>query len=135
MNGKDQWEQVLSSLHTRILKEQHEFAQTDRVNNKYLPFTLILDKGYRIIRICWREGKQECIQPSFASSDRKFSSNEMLVSATVAADRSGNERAVKISKTSGILKRGLKPGGCPKRLNSVWLIWSFQSNFMYHSIL
>jgi hypothetical protein len=37
----------------------------------------------------------------------------MLVSATVAEDRSGNERAVKILKGSAFLKHGLKPGGCP----------------------
>jgi hypothetical protein len=71
---------------TPILKQQHEFAKIDLVNGCYIPFTNILDKGYRIIRICWREGRQECIQPSFASSDQKFSSNEMLASATVAGD-------------------------------------------------
>jgi hypothetical protein len=26
-----------------------------------------------------------------------------------------------VGGTSGILKRGLKPGGCPKRLNIVWM--------------
>jgi hypothetical protein len=120
---------------TSILKDQHNFAQNDLINNKYIPFSNILDKGYRITRICWREGEQECIQPCFASSDRKFTSSEMLVSATVAADRSGNERAVKICKGSAYLKRGLKPSGCPKRLNNVWMAWSFQANFMYDSVL
>jgi hypothetical protein len=92
-------------------------------------------EGYHIVQICWRVGKQECIQPSFANSDQKFSLSEMLVSATVAADRSGNERAVKISKGSTFFKRGLKPGGCPIQLNKVRMAWSFQANFMYTSVL
>ncbi len=71
---------------TSILKDQHAFAKTDLVEGICVPFTNILDKGYRIVRICWREGQQQCIQPSFARSDKKFTSNEMLVSATVAAD-------------------------------------------------
>ena len=120
---------------TSILKEQHKFVLTDLINNKYIPFSNILDKGYRITRICWREGEQECFQPCFASSDRKFASSEMLVPATVAADRSGNARAVKNYKGSAYLKRGLKPNGCPKRLNNVWMAWSFQANFMYDSVL
>lgn len=96
---------------------------------------MILDKGYRIVRIAWREGCQECLQPTFKNSDQTFTSDEMLLSASVAADRSGNERGVKRCKESAMLKRGLKPNDCPKRLNNVWLAWSFQSNFMYNSVL
>jgi hypothetical protein len=118
-----------------LLEVQEEFAKIDKIDGTLLPFTLILDKGYRIIRICWRNGKQECIQPTFAKSDRRFSSNEMLVSASIAADRSGNERAVKRCKEAGYLKRGLKANGCPERLNNVWMAWSFQVNFMYDSVL
>lgn len=51
----------------------------------------------------------------------------MLVSATVAADRSGNERAVKRCKMAGYVKKGLHQSQCPKRMNNVWLAWSFQS--------
>jgi hypothetical protein len=119
-----------------ILKVQEDFAKIDRIDGKILPFTLILDKGYRIVRICWRHGKQECIHPMFASSDRTFNSNEMLMSATIAADRLGNERAVKRCKESGYLKKGLRPGSCPIWLNNIWLAWSFQTNFiMYKSVL
>jgi hypothetical protein len=78
----------------------HEICMID---NKYIPFTSILDKGYFIIQVAWREGEQVCIQPSFASSDRKFTADEMLVSATVAADRSGKECTVKCSKESAML--------------------------------
>lgn len=120
---------------SNILQRQNDFAQKDKVSDKVVPFTLILDKGYRIVRVAYQNGKQECLQPCFASSDRTFSSDQMLLTASVAADRSGNERAVHRCKFSGMLKRGLKPHSCPVRLNSVWECWSFQSNFMYKSVL
>ena len=122
---------------TSILSQQEIFAKNDKVGNDsiYIPFTIILDKGYRIIRAAWRAGKQICCQPIFASSDRLFRSDEVLISASVAADRSGNERAVNLTKMSGLLKRGLRPNACPIRLNNVWLAWSFQINFMYASVL
>ena len=59
----------------------------------------------------------------------------MLESASVAADRSGNERAVKNSKASGFIKRGLKPNASPARFNNVWLAWSFQANFMFAAVV
>jgi hypothetical protein len=122
---------------TSILAQQQVFAENDKVGNEEecIPFTIILDKGYRIIRAAWRAGRQRCIQPFFAASDRQFRSKEVLVSASVAADRSGNERAVNLTKACGILKRGLKPNACPVRLSNVWLAWSFQVNFMYASVL
>ena len=100
-----------------------------------MAFTNIFDKGYRVNLAAWRAGKQRVIQPIFARSDRKFSGMETLVSGSVASDRSGNERAVNRAKKSNILKRGLKAAGCPKRINNVWLSWSFQSNFMYKAVL
>lgn len=75
------------------------------------------------------------MQPVFAKSDEKFRSDDMLASASVAADRSGNERGVNRCKYSGWIKRGLRPNSCPKRLDNVWLAWSFQTNFMYEPVL
>ena len=121
--------------HTKILRRQKEFADNDRVDGKYVPFILILDKGYRIVRIAWREGKQTCLQPKFAISDMQFTSDELNFSGSVAADRSGNERAVHYSKMSSTLRRGLKPNGNPARLNKIWEAWGFQTNFMYGSVL
>ena len=120
---------------TNILKRQKEFAESDLVDGKYVPFLIILDKGYRIIRIAYREGKQTCLQPKFAKSDHQFTSDDLNFSGSVAADRSGNERAVHYSKVSSTLKRGLKPGMNPARLNKIWEAWSFQTNFMYGSVL
>jgi hypothetical protein len=54
----------------------------------------ILDKCYRCVLAAWRAGGQLLLQPLFAKSDRKFTSNEVLLSGAVATDRSANERAV-----------------------------------------
>jgi hypothetical protein len=126
--------------HAEIFKRQENFASKDLVVGEdgeegVEPFCNIFDKGYRCILAAYRAGKQECIQPIFAKSDRRFVGDETVVSASVASDRSGNERAVNICKQSGYIKRGLTPHGNPRRLNDSWLAWSFQANFMYAPVL
>ena len=118
-----------------ILKRQKEFAEKDLVNGKVKPYCNVLDKGYRIMRKAYREGKQTCLQPKFAKSDAQFTSDELNYSGSVAADRSGNERAVRRAKLSSTLRRGLKPHGNPARLNKIWEAWGFQTNFMYGAVL
>ena len=71
----------------------------------------------------------------FATSDEQFSSDDMLFSASVRADQSGNERAVCRAKVSSTLTRGLQPNGKPARMNKIWETWSFQVNFMFGSVL
>jgi hypothetical protein len=56
-------------------------------------------------------------------------------SAAIAADRSGNERAVKRCKMSGYLKRGLHERQDINVFADVWLAWPFQVNFMYKPVL
>ena len=90
---------------SEILEFQEEFVK--ECNNKPdVPFTNVLDKGYRIVLAAWRAGKQKCIQPTFARSDRKFNTKELQRSGSVASWRSGNERSVRIKKTAGAIKRG-----------------------------
>ena len=107
----------------------------DLVDAVHIAFTNIFDKGYRVILPAWRAGKQEVIQPIFARSDRKFTGRETIHSASVATDRSGNERAVNRCKLSGFIKRGLQKNGNPKLMDEAWLAWSFQTNFMHCSAL
>ena len=140
MGVQELWVGATSDSHyqqeTSIFKDQDEFASVfDLVDGKIIPFCNIVDKGYRINLPAWRAGRQTVIQPIFARSDRKFTGLETVVSGSVASDRSGNERAVNRAKMSGILKRALHQSGCPKRLNDVWFAWSFQSNFMFRSVL
>jgi hypothetical protein len=100
-----------------------------------IPFLNIVDKGYRCIMAAWRARKQLFLQPAFARSDRKFNSFEGNRSASVATDRSGNERAVNVAKRAGVLKRGLRSNEDADLIADVWLAWAFQVNFMYKPVL
>ena len=140
MGVEELWVGATSDTHyqqeTGIFQNQELFAKEfDLVDGKVLPFCNIVDKGYRINLPAWRAGRQTVLQPMFARSDRTFTGLETVVSGSVASDRSGNERAVNRAKQSMILKRGLYKTGCPKHLSNVWLTWSFQSNFMFKSVL
>ena len=74
-------------------------------------------------------GKQLTAQPVFAKSDQQFKGLETLFSASIAADRGGNERGVNVAKRCGYIKRGFLPGMDARTFNDVWLCWSFQANF------
>ena len=138
MGVEELWVGATSDTHyqqeTGIFQNQELFAKEfDLVDGKVLPFCNIVDKGYRINLPAWRAGRQTVLQPMFARSDRTFTGLETVVSGSVASDCSG--RAVNRAKQSMILKRGLYKTGCPKHLSNVWLTWSFQSNFMFKSVL
>ena len=64
-------------------------------------------------------------------SDKKFSGKETLSSASVAADRSANERAVRLAKQPGYLKQGIKNRQKFHRLQYAWRNSGFRANFMY----
>ena len=88
-----------------ILEMQAEFVANDSSNSD-IQFTNILDKGYHAVLAAWRVSKQLILQPAYKKSERKFTSAEVLLSAAVAADRSGNERAVNVAKRCFILGKG-----------------------------
>ena len=120
-----------------IFEAQHSFAKEDLVGeqeSEYLPYTNIFDKGYRNRLAAWRNGKQLTLQPEFAKSDTKFGRNKTLTSAKIAADRAANERAVRIAKMSGYIKRGVTERGSFKRFDDAWVAWGFQVNFMYNEV-
>jgi hypothetical protein len=58
----------------------------------------VLGKGYRVVEAAWRAGRQLVLQPSFARSDNKFTTQETIRSAVVASDWGGDERAVPLAK-------------------------------------
>jgi len=118
-----------------IFQKQKEYAELDMINGEIVPFTNIFDKGYRNRLIAWQHGKQITLQPSFASSDKKFGRHQTLSSAVVAADRSGNERAVRLTKMSNYISSGLHKGQSMQRLNNAWLTWGFQVNFMFNTVI
>ena len=81
------------------------------------------------------KGGQLLLQPFFAKSDRKFNSNEVLVSGAVASHRSANERAVARMKHSKFLERGIAKRANLETVADVWLAWGFQCNFMFEPVL
>ena len=116
---------------TNILEEQEIFQESDGGTK----FTNVLDRGYRSTQAAWRAGGQFIHQPTFAKSDAKFSTIDTLSAASVAADRSGNERAVRVAKMSSYVKSGTTKHKNTVRLADVWLAWSWQANFMFKPVL
>ena len=118
-----------------ILTEQTKYIKEHDSTTQSIPWTIILDKGYRITVAAWRAGGQFVLQPSFAKSDCKFTANETIMSSTVASDRAANERAVKYMKLSHYIKKGLLENQRTSRLSDVWIAWGFQCNFLYKPVL
>ena len=125
MRLEDLWAGAISNTlyqtKTCIFQKQSKFVKKGSVDGNDITFTNIVDKRYCITLAAWRAGKQLVLQPVFANSDCKFTGKETLTSATVASDRSGNERAVNRAKASNYLQRGLKAKMDPARLNKFWL--------------
>ena len=110
MGTRELWAGAISDTEYQTRSGVFEYMQwfVDHFD-KEIPFTNIVDKGYRCIMAAWRAGKQLFLQPAFARNDRKFNTREVNRSSTVASDRSGNERAVNVTKCPGIIKRSLRP--------------------------
>ena len=123
------------------MAEQEKFQEQDRVYDvgdligRIVTFLNVYDRGYRAKRAAWLAGKQHALQPPSARSDERFRDRTTVYAATIAHDRSGNERAVNVCKRSGLFKRGFKPGMDPVRFDLLWRTWGFQVNFMYRPVL
>jgi len=116
-----------------VFELQQKFAENDKTCNN--PFTNMLDRGYCLILDGLLYGKQLCVQPTFAQSDKKFGTDSVLYSAGVATTRSGNERSVRQVKTSWLIKRGcMFQNWDLEMLADIWLAWGFQINFMYSAV-
>lgn len=124
-----------------ILTSQEKFAKEDTMvdastgESRVEPFMNILDRGYRAARAAMMAGKQMILQPAFVSADRQFNTKEIMTSSAIAADRSGNERAVNRMKQSRHIPRGMQQHHDVELFCDVWLSWSFQVNFMYKPML
>ena len=114
-----------------ILDEQKKFVNHSTTPN--VPFSNIFDKRYRLVLAALRSSGQYVLQPYWKKSDRKFTSKELLVSIAVASDRAANKRQVHVTKLSGYLKRGVQTHQKLETMADVWLVWGFQSNFMFES--
>jgi len=74
----------------------------DMADSEEIPFLNICDEGYGNRMIAWRNGHrhQQVSQPYYFAKTGK----ETLSWASVAVDRSVNERAIESAKKSGYLK-------------------------------
>eukprot|EP00957_Ditylum_brightwellii_P105502 8042773-Ditylum_brightwellii.AAC.1 len=61
---------------------------------KGIPLLNIFNKGYRSCLAAWQSGRQLTMQPDYAKSNEKFCGIQMIKSASVATDCSGNKCAV-----------------------------------------
>ena len=120
-------------INTGILEYQNIFQKEDDGQ----PFINALDRGYRVTKAAWKLG-QFILQPIFAKSDRQFTTIETLKAASVAADRSGNERSVRTCKMANIFSNHAKHGNKTedvRRLCDFWIAHGFQVNFMYKNVM
>ena len=116
-----------------IFEHQQHFQQADGG----VPFLNIVDRGYRITKAAWQRN-QLILQPIFSKSDAKFTTEDTLKSASIAADRSGNERSVRLCKNAHSLihhGRNLKNSHEIERFCNLWLAHSFQVNFMFKNVM
>ena len=115
-----------------IFEAQRKFQEWDG-GDKFLN---IVDHGYCVTKAAWQRN-QLILQPIFAKSDKKFTTKDTITSACVAADRSGNERSVRICKHAKVFKHYSTNIHCSKdieQLSDFWLAYSFQINFMYKNV-
>jgi hypothetical protein len=138
MGTHDLWMGAVSDseyfIRSGILKQQQEFLDTHDPDTKEYQWINILDKGFRVVEAAWREGRQFVLQPTFAKADKKFTSKEIIRSSTVASDRGGNERAVRLAKMCGFLENGMEPTQNMNIICDAWLGWGFICNFIYASV-
>ena len=92
------------------LEHERHFADGDEIELVkgsgdfiVLPCTNVYDKGYRAKMGAWQTGMQLVLQQEWAESDKRFCRDRTLLS--VAADRGGNGRAVKICKRAWFISR------------------------------
>ena len=78
----------------------------------------------------WQQG-QFLLQQFFARADMRFNTIEVIVTAAIATDRSGNKRELNVCKRSNLIQRGLQHSQKTASLADAWLAWSFQANFMF----
>ena len=82
MEVEDLWSGAIIDLlyqsKTGIFQNQCDFVKHDKVNNKEIPFTNIVNKRYFIALVARRVRKQLVLQPIFANSDQKFTGKETI---------------------------------------------------------
>ena len=92
-------------MKTQILKIRQAFVPMSA--KPYKPFNNVLDRGYNLALGARHCGKQFVMQPAFTNTKTKFNTEQVLYSASVASDRSDNEKEVQNMKVSKRMCTGL----------------------------
>merc|ERR1712157_325373 len=92
----------------RYLLLQWRLSESDSVDGLYATFTNVYEKGYCAEKVVLRTGQQIIFQSEWAESGNKFGRKKTMISASVATDRSGNERAVNVCKQAWFISRGFQ---------------------------
>ena len=71
-----------------------------------------------MIAVAHGAGKKLVLKPAFTERDEHVNRNQTALSASVATDRGGNERAINVAKQSWYVKRGFWPNSDPKQMNN-----------------
>jgi hypothetical protein len=122
-------------LRSGIFERQHSFIQQKDPLSNHVTWLNMLDRGYRNLgSYAFSHGHQKVVQPNFGKTDDRFNTYETLWSASVAAIRAANKRAVRTAKTSKYVRSGLRPNDSVRRLSVVWLCWGFTCNFMFRPV-
>ena len=108
-------------MYFNIFPLLNEFLDTSDPKTSAIKFTVVLDKGYRITSHAWINGGHFILQPRFAKTGERFSTQETVLTANVASDRAGNKRAVCYVKTSDFIGKGLLSNESVETLSNVWL--------------
>jgi hypothetical protein len=111
------------------LQKQQEFQESDLVEIdgklEILPFLNVYDKGYQARTVAWKNGNQGV----------RFNRNETKLSASIASDCGGNERAVNVSKRAVYISQGFRLNMDPEHFDIAWKAWNFKSIFMFKPVL
>ena len=83
----------------------------------------------------WKSNCQTALQSPSAKSDRRFDGKQTVFAGSVAHDRGGNERGVRVCKRCGLVRKGFLSGMSATRLNNAWRAFGFRANFMYEPVL
>jgi hypothetical protein len=99
-----------------------------------IPFTIVLDKGYRIASDAFNAAGQFTLQPIFTQCDQHFTIVETFISCSVATNCASNEWNVRYMKISDFISKGLLSAESIVNLCDTLIAWGYQVNFMYKSV-
>jgi hypothetical protein len=92
MGSHDLWTGGVSDTHYMLdgkvfdsLNECLSTSPNEDEASKLIPYTILLDKGYRVTTDARDNGGHSVVQPIVSGSDRRFTTVEVIVTTNVAS--------------------------------------------------